>query len=144
MYLPMCLMSVVGGSARFNEKQRKLFFEHYFPWAIRAGMQSTDLMCVYYERHFHEDLEDVRRKWGITPAPAAPKWTWSPALQHSIPGTARLKSKATDAFARASQGGEDIVLLFLFFLETIYTLYIKQMNFLYMLFYYEFFFNMDL
>ena len=72
MYLPMCLMSVVGGTVRFTEKQRKLFFQHYFPWAIRAGMQSTDLMCVYYEKHFQEDLEDVRRKWGITPAPAAP------------------------------------------------------------------------
>ncbi|KAG6757978.1 hypothetical protein POTOM_038308 [Populus tomentosa] len=58
--------------ARFTEKQRKSFFKHYFPWAVRAGLQSTDLMCVYYEKHFHEDLEDVRRKWGITPAPAAP------------------------------------------------------------------------
>ncbi|KAI9092062.1 hypothetical protein K1719_017227 [Acacia pycnantha] len=73
MYLPMCLMSVVGGTARFSERQRKLFYQHYFPWAIRAGMQCTDLMCVYYEQHFHEDLEDVRRKWGIVPAPPAPK-----------------------------------------------------------------------
>ncbi|XP_044490505.1 ubiquinone biosynthesis protein COQ4 homolog, mitochondrial [Mangifera indica] len=72
MYLPMCMLSVIGGTARFNEKQRTLFFQHYFPWAIRAGMQCTDLICIYYERHFHEDLEDVRRKWGITPAPAAP------------------------------------------------------------------------
>ncbi|PQP91660.1 ubiquinone biosynthesis protein COQ4 homolog mitochondrial [Prunus yedoensis var. nudiflora] len=63
------------GSARFSEKQRKLFFQHYFPWAIRAGMQCTDLMCIYYEQHFHEDLEDVRRKWGIIPAPAVPKQT---------------------------------------------------------------------
>nr|ACU18081.1 unknown [Glycine max] len=47
MGLPMCLLSVIGGTARFNEKQRKLFYQHYFPWAIRAGMQSTDLMCVY-------------------------------------------------------------------------------------------------
>ncbi|KAK9279670.1 hypothetical protein L1049_013350 [Liquidambar formosana] len=73
MYLPMCLLSVVGGTARFSEKQRALFFQHYFPWAVRAGMRSTDLMCIYYERHFHEDLEDVRRRWGIIPVPAAPK-----------------------------------------------------------------------
>ncbi|RZS10945.1 hypothetical protein BHM03_00042215 [Ensete ventricosum] len=25
------------------------------------------LMCVYYEKHFHENLEDVPRKWGIIP-----------------------------------------------------------------------------
>lgn len=72
MYLPMCMLSVVGGTARFNEKQRKLFFQHYFPWAVRAGLQRTDLMCIYYEQHFHEDLEDVRRKWGILPAPIPP------------------------------------------------------------------------
>ncbi|RWW58709.1 hypothetical protein BHE74_00034430 [Ensete ventricosum] len=69
MFLPMCALSVVGGSARFSEKQRSLFFRHYFPWAIRAGMASADLMCVYYEKHFHEDLEDVRKKWGIIPCP---------------------------------------------------------------------------
>ncbi|KAL2349147.1 hypothetical protein Fmac_003147 [Flemingia macrophylla] len=53
---------------RFNAKQRKLFYQHYFPWAVRAGMQCNDLMCVYYEQHFHEDLEDVRRKLAIVPA----------------------------------------------------------------------------
>ncbi|KAF7827963.1 ubiquinone biosynthesis protein COQ4-like protein, mitochondrial [Senna tora] len=73
MHLPMCMMSVVGGTARFSQKQRKLFFQHYFPWAVRAGMQCTDLMCVFYEQHFHEDLDDVRRKWGIVPASAVPK-----------------------------------------------------------------------
>lgn len=72
MYLPMCMMSVIGGTARFSEKQRKLFYQHYFPWAVRAGKQCNDLMCVYYEQHFHEDLEDVRRKLGIIPVPAIP------------------------------------------------------------------------
>lgn len=67
MLLPMCAMSVVGGSARFSEKQRTLFFRHYFPWAMRAGVACTDLMSIYYEKHFHENLEDVRKRWGITP-----------------------------------------------------------------------------
>ncbi|VFQ66641.1 unnamed protein product [Cuscuta campestris] len=69
MMLPMCMMSVVGGTARFSERQRRLFYQHYFPWALRAGLRCTDLMCVYYERHFGEDLEDVRRRFGIIPAP---------------------------------------------------------------------------
>ncbi|XP_010270747.1 PREDICTED: ubiquinone biosynthesis protein COQ4 homolog, mitochondrial-like [Nelumbo nucifera] len=73
MLLPMCLLSVIGGTSRFNEKQRSVFYQHYFPWAIRAGMQCTDLMCIYYEQHFHEDLEDVRRRWGIIPVPVPPK-----------------------------------------------------------------------
>lgn len=70
MHLPMCLLSVLGGTARFSDKQRKLFYQHYFPWAVRDGMQCSDLMCVYYEWHFDEDLEDIRRILGIFPAPA--------------------------------------------------------------------------
>ena len=73
MLLPMCLMSVVGGTARFSEKQRSLFYQQYFPWALRAGMKSTDLMCIYYEMNFDEDLEEVRRRWGIIPAPQLQK-----------------------------------------------------------------------
>ncbi|KAJ6829298.1 ubiquinone biosynthesis protein COQ4 [Iris pallida] len=69
MFLPMCLLSVVGGRARFSDKQRALFYRHYFPWATRAGMRCTDLMSVYYEKHFHENLVDVREKWGIIPYP---------------------------------------------------------------------------
>ncbi|XP_039131645.1 LOW QUALITY PROTEIN: ubiquinone biosynthesis protein COQ4 homolog, mitochondrial [Dioscorea cayenensis subsp. rotundata] len=69
MLLPMCFLSVIGGSARFSEKQRALFFRHYFPWAARAGMSCTDLMCVYYEKHFNENLDELRRKWGIIPCP---------------------------------------------------------------------------
>ncbi|KAG2569712.1 hypothetical protein PVAP13_7NG436230 [Panicum virgatum] len=69
MFLPMCMLSVVGGSIRFSEKQRTLFFQHYFPWATKAGLKCTDLMSVYYEKHFHEDLEEMRRNWGILPCP---------------------------------------------------------------------------
>lgn len=69
MLMPMCFLSVVGGTARFSEKQRYIFFQHYFPWASRAGLRCTDLMCIYYEKHFDEDLDDVRRKWGIIPCP---------------------------------------------------------------------------
>nr|GLL32180.1 ubiquinone biosynthesis protein COQ4 homolog, mitochondrial [Ipomoea trifida]GMD15300.1 ubiquinone biosynthesis protein COQ4 homolog, mitochondrial [Ipomoea batatas]GMD19758.1 ubiquinone biosynthesis protein COQ4 homolog, mitochondrial [Ipomoea batatas]GMD35145.1 ubiquinone biosynthesis protein COQ4 homolog, mitochondrial [Ipomoea batatas] len=73
MMLPMCMMSVVGGTARFSEKQRRLFYQHYFPWAMKAGLRCTDLMCVYYEQHFSEDLEDFRQRLGIIPAPPPPR-----------------------------------------------------------------------
>ena len=29
-----------------------------------------DLFSVYCEKHFHEDLEEVRRNWGILPCPS--------------------------------------------------------------------------
>ncbi|EPS67951.1 hypothetical protein M569_06821, partial [Genlisea aurea] len=72
MLLPMCGLSVVGGTARLGSKQRKVFYQHYFPWALGAGIRCTDLMSVYYERHFADDLEEVRRRFGILPAPAPP------------------------------------------------------------------------
>ncbi|CAL9151792.1 unnamed protein product [Musa hybrid cultivar] len=70
MFLPMYALSVVGGSARFTEKQRALFFRHYFPWAIRAGGydEHKSQVCVLREA-FHKDLEDVRKKWGKIPCP---------------------------------------------------------------------------
>ncbi|GAA0187284.1 hypothetical protein LIER_34572 [Lithospermum erythrorhizon] len=73
MQIPMGALGFVAGSARLNEKQRKLFFSHYFPWAVKAGLQATDLMSVYYEKYWEEDVEEVRRKWGIIPAPPPPK-----------------------------------------------------------------------
>ncbi|KAL4195610.1 hypothetical protein AMTRI_Chr05g74160 [Amborella trichopoda] len=69
MLLPMCFLSAIGGPSTMSSKQRDLFLRHYFPWAVGAGMRCTDLMCVYYEKHFDKDLEEVRGKLGIVPAP---------------------------------------------------------------------------
>ncbi|KAI5001326.1 hypothetical protein ZWY2020_025976 [Hordeum vulgare] len=52
MFLPMCMLSV-----------------HYLPWVSKAGLRTTDLMSVYYVKHFHEDLEEVRRNCGIVSCP---------------------------------------------------------------------------
>ena len=69
-YLPMCFLSVIGGTIRLNPFKRDVLLRDYMPWALKAGRASSDLMCIYYEEHFHEDLADVRNKWGIIPAPA--------------------------------------------------------------------------
>jgi ubiquinone biosynthesis protein COQ4 len=42
------------------------------PWAARTGLRCADLTCLYYEKHFDDDLEDLRRRWRITPAPPPP------------------------------------------------------------------------
>ncbi|KAG9138389.1 hypothetical protein Leryth_001581 [Lithospermum erythrorhizon] len=73
MHIPMGAMAFVGGTLRFNRKQRDLFNSHYFRWAIRAGLQATDLMCVYYEKYWEVDVEEVRQRWGIVPAPPPPE-----------------------------------------------------------------------
>lgn len=71
--LPMCFLSVAGASWRLKSEQRAALFKHYGPWAMRAGRSARDLMCIYYEKHLHEDLDEVRSKWGIIPAPLRPK-----------------------------------------------------------------------
>ncbi|GAA0139725.1 hypothetical protein LIER_01213 [Lithospermum erythrorhizon] len=73
MHIVMGAMAFVGGTLRFNKKQRDLFNSHYFRWAIRAGLQATDLMCVYYEKYWEVDVEEVRQRWGIVPAPPPPE-----------------------------------------------------------------------
>ncbi|XP_024399347.1 ubiquinone biosynthesis protein COQ4 homolog, mitochondrial isoform X2 [Physcomitrium patens] len=62
--LPMCFLSVAGASWRLKSEQRAALFKHYGPWAMRAGRSARDLMCIYYEKHLHEDLDEVRSKWG--------------------------------------------------------------------------------
>ncbi|EFJ16291.1 hypothetical protein SELMODRAFT_271567 [Selaginella moellendorffii] len=71
--MPMCFLSVAGASWRLKPHQRDALFREFIPWAFKAGNSATDLMCVYYEQHLDEDLEDVRNKWGIIHAPALRK-----------------------------------------------------------------------
>ena len=67
--LPMTAMAVVAGESKMKAGDRKVMNTVYLPWAVRAGAQAADLMTIYYEKHFEEDLEEVRRKWRIHRAP---------------------------------------------------------------------------
>ena len=69
--LPMTALAVAAGEARLGAADRAVLNGTYLPWAVGAGARSADLMCIYYERHLEEDLEALRRRWRITPAPQA-------------------------------------------------------------------------
>ena len=43
----------------------------FLPWAVRAAARAPDLMCIYYEQHFGEPLEELRLRWRIEVAPSA-------------------------------------------------------------------------
>jgi ubiquinone biosynthesis protein Coq4 len=34
----------------------------YLPWAARTGLRCADLVSIYYEKHFEEDLDELRRR----------------------------------------------------------------------------------
>lgn len=70
--LPMTAMAVVGAQFKLSSTDRQLLQSVYLPWALRAGLRSADLMCIRYEDHFGEELEELRRRWRISVAPTPP------------------------------------------------------------------------
>jgi ubiquinone biosynthesis protein COQ4 len=68
--LPMTAMAVAAGEYRMKSEDRAKMNKIYLPWAVKAGAQAADLMTVYYEKHFDENLEELRKKWRIQPAPS--------------------------------------------------------------------------
>ena len=69
--LPLAALSATGGSLRVSQKERDILWNVYFPWAVKVGQQMKDggLMCVYYEEEMETDLNDLRKRIGIEPAP---------------------------------------------------------------------------
>ncbi|WIA35249.1 hypothetical protein OEZ86_003709 [Tetradesmus obliquus] len=70
--LPMAGMAVAGAQFKLSPQDRQLLWKTYLPWAAQAGLRSADLMCLYYEQHLQEDLQELRARWRITPAPQPP------------------------------------------------------------------------
>lgn len=70
--LPMAGMAVAGAQFKLSTQDRQLLWSTYLPWATQTGLRCADLMCIYYEKHFEEDLQELRARWRITPAPPVP------------------------------------------------------------------------
>lgn len=67
--LPMCGLSVLGGPLRLSSQRRSTVVSQLYPWALTAGMNAPPLMCIYYEKEFHKDLEEMRLRLCIQPCP---------------------------------------------------------------------------
>ena len=48
----MAALSVGGAQWRLKHTERARLNTELLPWALRAGSQCSDLMCIYYEEHF--------------------------------------------------------------------------------------------
>lgn len=66
--LPMCTASAVFGGVRVRFGQAAQL-ARIMPWAARAGLASSDLMCVRYEQHLDEPIEELRGRLRIEPCP---------------------------------------------------------------------------
>lgn len=67
--MPMTGMAVIAAEWRLDSERRRLLNTVYLPWAVRAGSRCVDLMCLYYEDHFDDDIEELRRRWRIEKSP---------------------------------------------------------------------------
>ncbi|KAK3286737.1 hypothetical protein CYMTET_5724 [Cymbomonas tetramitiformis] len=77
--LPMCGMATLGGTFRLTPVKRRLLYSTYFPWALQAATKCAPLMCIEYEKHFEDDLQLLRKRWNIQPAPPLPTQSKSSA-----------------------------------------------------------------
>lgn len=67
--LPVAALSATVGSLKLNADEQAILWKVYYPWAMKVGSEATFLMNVYYEKELEEDLEVLRDRLGIIPAP---------------------------------------------------------------------------
>lgn len=64
--LPVAVMSAVVGPLRLKSEDRRLLMTELVPWAISCGRRAPDLLSIRYERRLGDNVDDLRREWGIT------------------------------------------------------------------------------
>lgn len=47
--------------------------ETHLWWAIRNGLQARKMMCVYFEKHWEQPIEDFRKELNIEEPPLTPQ-----------------------------------------------------------------------
>lgn len=62
--LPMTGLSVFA-VMRLKPAERERFFSIYFPWAVRSGLRSKELINVYWEEVLERDVDELREELGI-------------------------------------------------------------------------------
>lgn len=67
--LPVAALSATVGSLRLSPGEREILTTQYLPWAIQVGKNGAYLMNVYYEDEFDTNLQELRNRLGIVPAP---------------------------------------------------------------------------
>jgi len=68
--LPSAALAAAAGPLRLPRRRRAAYAAVYLPWALRAGSRAADLICIRYEDHFPEPIDQLRAQWRVEPAPA--------------------------------------------------------------------------
>jgi ubiquinone biosynthesis protein Coq4 len=65
-------LGAIFGAARLKTKHRKLYQQHYLPWALKNGRSVKPLMNVYWEKRWEQDISDIRKELCIELLPPPP------------------------------------------------------------------------
>lgn len=67
--LPLCWFGGLFGAIKLNKKAREIYINQGLPWALQCGHQAKKFMCVYFEKRFEQDFEELRRELNIPKPP---------------------------------------------------------------------------
>lgn len=66
--IPMTGLSMVA-AVRLKREEQKRIFNTYFPWAIRNGLVSKEVINIYWEEELETDVEALRERIGLEKPP---------------------------------------------------------------------------
>ncbi|KAL3472637.1 coenzyme Q biosynthesis protein Coq4-domain-containing protein [Aspergillus californicus] len=66
--IPMTGLSMFA-AMRLKPAERERLFALYFPWAVRSGLSSKELINVYWEKVLEKDVDELRVELGIEKPP---------------------------------------------------------------------------
>lgn len=46
-------------------KEKERVWNIYFPWAVRAGLESEQMINVWWEKELESDVDELRRRLGL-------------------------------------------------------------------------------
>ncbi|KAG6879830.1 Ubiquinone biosynthesis protein [Termitomyces sp. T32_za158] len=72
--LPVTAISAAFGPIRLNSQKRARLYSEYVPWALRCGGSARNLITVYWEKRWDQDVEEMKKEFGIWDPPEA-RWT---------------------------------------------------------------------
>ncbi|KAG2018234.1 ubiquinone biosynthesis protein COQ4, variant 3 [Coprinopsis cinerea AmutBmut pab1-1] len=89
--LPMAGLAALFGPLRLNAQKRNWLFTEAVPWALKCGSSARSLITVYWEKRWEEQVEDMKKEFGIWDGPEA---RWSKPLNEAKEAAER-RSKTT-------------------------------------------------
>ena len=75
--LPMAGLAAAFGHLRLTHAKRERLFRDYVPWAVKCGSAAQSMVTVYWERRWEQNVEDMKREFGIWDPPV-PMWWRKP------------------------------------------------------------------